>query len=153
MTRPHLPEKKRIRSVLLGSIESVLTTVTQDKVADSHQWEDDVTVIGIQFDSEVEILDVAMNADGLFNYIQELSRGGTRAMPGSLGRDTLYGIWTAAISAHGPLRQTKTYFAPEGYGWDFDEGSVINLLAYLHYTGGVASVPMYTTCTVFYVER
>jgi len=147
------PVGKRIRTIDMGYIGTVLNGVTQDIVAAYHQWEEDVRVIGVGIGAEAEILDASSNTDGEFNMITEVTRAGARSQPGSLMRQEIHGTWNAAIYIGGASRLWTCTFFPEGYGYDFETSDYINLLAFMVYIGGVASIPMYPEATIYYVER
>lgn len=144
---------KRIKTLVMGSIESIATGVAQDKVCDSHTWDEDVTVIGFDLAAIAEPLDADANADGLLHVYMELSRSGTRAQPGILGRVSIGTLWTAAITIGAEIERRNTVMFPVGYGMDFNESSVINVNALFSYIGGAGPIPMYAECIVYYVER
>jgi len=148
-----LAEGKRIRTIQLGWIGAVATTVTLDAVMASHTFQDDVTLIGAQILGEWLVEDAEVNADGRVTSLLELSRQAQRAQPGVILMLAQQAVWTAAISVSGELRKHALVMFPEGYGIEIDEGEAVNFLAFMSYIGGAGPIDVYGNSILYYVER
>lgn len=152
MTR--LAEKSRVRSVQLSGAQDMATGVQYDQALDTYVFQDDVTIIGAQLYVENLVNDAHSNADGSYNYSAELTRQGSRNMPGSLLRNDGNKTWNAVIVVGGSdNRKGELLMFPAGYGVEVDEGESINLLGFMIYVGAGGNMGFYANATLYYVER
>ncbi|MBA7711086.1 hypothetical protein ES703_120038 [subsurface metagenome] len=153
MPRPSTAQGKRIKTIVMGADTTLATTVVSDIVAATHQWADDVRLIGFELGIEFNVQDVHVNADGKCNGYCELSRSAVRSQPGALGRQETLAAWSAAVVVPSEIRKNKTVIFPEGYGFDFDEGDYINLLQFLEWVGAGGDIHGFAEAILYYVER
>lgn len=148
-------DKKRVRSVRLGFGHLVALGEAEDvNSIDTHTFQDDVRVIGVQVGAECLINDADLvGAAGDFQQIVELSKHGDRSQPGAILAVEIMGIFDAATYVGGPTRaQKEIVFAQDGQGIDFDDGETINLHTY-SVNEMVADTYFYGFAIVWYVER
>lgn len=122
-------------------------------VAFSHVWQDDVTVVGYEIVVRANAADAHLNADGDIYIQAQLSRQATPNQPGTIGRNHIKTVWTAAITVGQVLSKDEREFFPEGYGWEFDEGESINLLSLGQWIGAGGDMACVRSAIVYYVER
>ncbi len=148
-----LPEKYRVRSLLITDYAAVATGVAS-VTSQSHVFQDDVTIIGVEINMEWLILDAMSNADGLYNGLAEVSRQGTRSQPGYLIGIETQKVWNAAIViGSGDNRKTERMFYPAGYGVEIDEGESVTLMSFLECVTNAGPFSCYLKATIYYVER
>lgn len=144
------PEGKRVRRVFM-SASTPSGVVTNDDVV-THQWEDDVRVIGVSIIHEAYIVDANMNEDEQVQLITEVTASGQWAQPGCLFRAELQAIWTGVIHSGDATRRETHIMFPEGYGVDFDEHEFINMMYSFQKVCTVANYSFHNAI-VYYVER
>lgn len=153
---------KRVKSLYLHHPQ--LDLVAGDPhiggIADSHMWQEDVTVIGVSLINRISPL-TDLDSGYIYNYA-EVSRNGVG--PGQVGaflrvdsylggHSVTVGIGSSEVATQPyGTKQMETMMYPSGYGVDMDENTQI----FLHFGGrntmannhGISSAAL-----IYYVER
>lgn len=154
MSKIHLPETKRVRSVVMPEFGDVLATgVSESNVVErTHIWQDDVVLLGAELECEAMINDAAMNADGMVNIRMMLSPQAGFNDPGYILTAAVLKVWTGLIAiGGGPSRDIQRMFYPAGYGVNYDEGESINLVGIFEWIG-IATLTIYGSARLYYVK-
>jgi len=150
-----LAKVKKLKTIRLGGHvnvehgEATLLEAFQTLV-----WDDDVTVLGVDWNMEIPQL-------GYGSFYGQLSKIGTfqdtefGLNPGTVKHGIARGILSSymfgmvhLVQGAGPMSDSKTIWCPDGTGWDFDEGDAL----YLHMFLGI-HVFGFFECTIYYIER
>ncbi len=155
MAKIHLPETKRVRSVVMTEFVNVLTTTVSESnvVEKTHIWQDNVVLIGAELECEAMIADAHLNADGMINIRMMLSPQAGFNDPGYILTAAVLKAWTAAISIGGGMsRDIQRMFYPAGYGVNYDEGESINLVGIYEWIGAGGTLSVYGSARLYYLK-
>ena len=147
-----VPVAQRLRSMPVGGVVDVDESGSPyDVVLKSHIWQDDVKVVGFYIAAVALIKDTHINTDGMVHATTNLTRQSVRGVAGELGRLSIHSVWSAAIVVGGEIWKCRYLMFPHGYGWEFDEGEGINVLAWIETTCAV-SWKYFGESILYYVE-
>jgi len=147
------PVGKRIKTAIIPTSTITLTaTLEWHDALNSVVFQEDITIIGAELQVECMVVDAALNADGLYNVIGELSRIAKNRADGRFLTEQLMHGWTAAINVGGEARKCARVMFPPGYGIDVDDGEAVYMNCMFQSVGAV-ELSAYFDATIYYVER
>ena len=155
MGKIHLPETKRVRSVVMTEFVTVLATgvSVSNKVEKTHIWQDDVVLIGAELECEAMISDAHSNGDGMINARMMLSPQAGFNDPGYILTSAVLKVWNGLISIDGGSgRQMERMFYPAGLGVNYDEGESINLVGIYEWIGVGGDLSVYGSARLYYLK-
>lgn len=158
------PSRKRVKTkVMTVRSESLQGAALPFLETEAYQWQDDVTVIGVQLLANCDIDSGGEASEGDFQCFARVGRNGKfvglNAMEDGdiaiayMKQHVEAGV--AEFSGGGNMVDIQTVMFPEGFGMDFDEGELI----YIHCGGfnrmvvGAADMSMRSNVIIYYVEQ
>jgi hypothetical protein len=152
------PEGKRVKTIVMaGSVEMANGEANQQNALDTHVWQEDVRVIGIEAYAELYALN-AMDS-GNIQALTEVSRVGSWGQDGRLleaaciiiGTSITVGVGVTEVAIGDSIKVERMFF-PEGHGVDFDDGEAIYINA-LDNNNMANDQRGWHGATIYYVER